>query len=257
MSGITFLSENFVDSANLSLTTGTENSQFPLVNLKNDSPSIKFRSVGSTAVVVIDLLTTRDLDYVALVADPIDSFKISSASIKTSLTNDFTLSTAIPVSLSVAQAIGYVNFTEVTHRFIELTLVGSGGFAEIGKVFAGKGLNIPLNSISISSFKYGYTDNSTVRKNDYGQKFIDKTNQVKNLGGTIEHCTKDEQELIDDMLIRHGKTYPMWMLIDQNEEAMNDGQFKLTIYGYNEAGLEWSADGGQLFTTSIEIKQAI
>jgi hypothetical protein len=257
MSGITFLSENLFDSATLSLTTGTENAQFPLVNLQNDSPSIKFRGVGSTAVILIDLLTTRDIDYIAVAADPIESFLVTSVSAKTSLTTDFSLSPTYLLDLSVSQTIGYIQFTEVTHRFVELTLVGSGGFAELGKVFIGEGLNIPLNSLSISSFKYGYDDRSTVRQNKYGQKFIDTTNQTKMLGGQIEFCTQEEQELLDDMLIRHGESYPLWMIVDQNEEAMNDGQFKLTIYGYNEGKLQWSADGGQLYSTSVEVKQAI
>jgi hypothetical protein len=36
MSGVNFLSENLIDNATLSLTTGTENSQFPLSSKRNN-----------------------------------------------------------------------------------------------------------------------------------------------------------------------------------------------------------------------------
>ena len=35
MSKLIFLSENYVDESNISLTTGTANAQFPLKNIKN------------------------------------------------------------------------------------------------------------------------------------------------------------------------------------------------------------------------------
>lgn len=257
MSGITFLSENYVDTATLSLTTGTENAQFPLDNIKNDSPSVKFRSIGSTAVVVIDLGATRDIDYVAVAADPIESFLITSASVKTSLTSDFSLSTAYPITLSLAQAIGHRSIPAVTHRFIELTLVGSGGFAEIGKVFVGEAINLPLNGFSISSFKYEVKDRSKVQENSYGQKFIDVTNQIKELGGTIEYCTKAEQEELDDMMLRHGQSYPLWVVLDPDSDALNSGVHKLTMYGYLENDISWSANGGQLYSVRVNMRQAI
>jgi hypothetical protein len=257
MSGITFLSRNLFDNATISLTTGTENSQFPLVNLKNDSPSVKFRSVGSTAVVLIDLLTTQAIDHVAIAADPADLFLISSATFKTSTTTDFSMSPTNTITLSSEHSIGYKSITEVTHRYVELTIVGSGGFAELGKVFVGKAINIPQNGISISSFSYGYDDKSVIKKNKYDQRFIDRLNTVKSLGGSIEYCTKAEQEEIDDMLIRHAKSVPIWVITDPDSEAMNEGQYKLAIYGYLDNQIKWSASGGQLYSTSIDVSQAI
>lgn len=257
MSGISFLSENLFDDAQLTLTTGSENAQFPLVNLKNDSPSVKFRSVGSTAVIEVDLLATRDIEYVAVCADPGAGFLITSATFKTSATNDFSLSTSYNIDLSNQQQIGFKKISTVSHRYVEITLTASGGFTELGKIFIGSAINIPQNSISIGSFEYGYNDRSVVRQNKYGQKFIDKLNTTKTLGGSIEFCTKEEQEIIDNMMIEKGESYPFWMIVDENSDAMNDGNFKLMIYGYAEGDLKWSAAGGQLYSTSIKMKQAI
>lgn len=257
MSGISFLSDNLFDDAELSLTTGSENAQFPLVNLKNDSPSVKFRGIGSTAVIVIDLLVTRDIQYVAVCADPNAGFLITSATFKTSTTNDFSLSTSHTIDLNNQQLIGFKKIPTINHRYVELTLTASGGFTELGKVFVGTAVNIPQNSLSIGSFKYGYNDRSVVRSNKYGQKFIDRLNTTKYLGGSIEFCTREEHETLDNMLLDKGESYPLWMIVDEESEAMNDGNFKLTIYGYVEGNLEWSSAGGQLYTTSINIKQAI
>lgn len=257
MSGITFLSDNLYSEASVSLTTGTENAQFPLSNLKNDSPSVKFRSIGSTAVLLIDLLATRDIDHVAIAADPIESFLITSASFKTSITTDFSLSTSHTIDLSVEQAIGFKSITQVSHRYVELTLIGSGGFTEIGNIFIGKGVNLPLNSYSISSFKYSYSDQANIRRNKYGQRFIDTRNNIKSISGTIEYCTKDEQETLDNMLLEHGQSYPLWVVLDPGSEAINDGKYKLTMYGYMENEISWSASGGQLYTIQIDMRQAI
>lgn len=257
MSGITFLSENHFDGASLTLTTGTPNAQFPLSNLQNDSPSVKFRSGGNTGVIEVDLLAAQDITYIAIAADPLTSFTITAATVKTSATTDFSLSTMYTIDLSQQQAIGFKSIPQVNHRYVEITLTGTGGFTELGKVFIGSEINIPQNSISISSFGYSYNDRSSIQANKYGQKFIDTLNQTKSLGGTIEYCTKDEQETIDNMLIYHGKSLPIWMILDENSEAFNDGNFKLMIYGYLNKDNSWSAAGGQLYNVSIEIDQAI
>lgn len=257
MSGITFLSDNLFDNATISLTTGTENAQFPLVNLQNDSPSVKFRGIGNTTVILIDLLTTQDITYVAVAADPANSFLITSATFKTSVTTDFSLSTMYTVDLSNDQGIGFKTIPEVNHRYVQLTLTGTGGFTELGKVFIGEAINIPQNSLSISSFAYGYADRSIIKENRYGQKFIDLINTVKSISGDIEFCTKDEQETIDNMLLDHGQSHPLWIIVDENSEAFNEGNFKLTMYGYMENDISWSASGGQLYNTTINMKQAI
>lgn len=257
MSALKFLVDNYFDEATISLTTGTENAQFPLVNLKNDSPSVKFKGVGNTAVILVDLLTTRDIDYVAVAADPMESFLINSITFKTSTTTDFSLSTMYTVDLSVEQTIGFKEIPEITHRYVEITITGSGGFTELGKVFIGKAVRLQQNSLSISSFKYGYNDRSSTRENKFGQRFIDESNLTKILGGTIEFCTQDEQEELDNIFLSKGQAHPFWMIVDQDSEAMTDGNFKLTIYGYMQNEPSWSAAGGQLYNTSIDLRQAI
>lgn len=257
MAGIYFLSENHVLTADLSITTGAANAQFPLSNIKNDSPSIKFRSTGNTVVIELDLLQTRTLNAVALMGDPVGTFYLTNATLKTSTTTDFTLSTPVVLDISADHNIGYSLFGSVSHRYAELTLTGTGSFAELGTLFLGQAINIAQNSLSIGSFKYGYKDKSVIAMNRYGQRFIDQLNLVKMLGGGLDYCTKAEQEELDDMFIRHGESVPLWMIVDPNNDGMNEGQYKLSIYGYLTEVPMWSAHGGQHYSAEINIEEAV
>jgi len=257
MSGINFLSENLVDNSTLTITTGAANSQFPLINLLNESPSNKFRSTGDTVVLEVDLLQTRDIDTIAIVGDPIGTFGVTDLVAKTSVTTDFSGSTPIPITLSPTNNMGYEFITEVSHRYVELTFTGTGSFSEVSNIFIGKRINLTQNNLSLGSFRYGYTDKSVVRRNDYGQHFIDTRNLVKFLSGGIENTNLTEQETLDDMFIRHSRHLPIWMIVDELGEGMNDGEFKLAIYGYLDRSPRWSAVGGQHYNANLRVNQAI
>lgn len=257
MSGINFLSENFFKTAFLSFTTGSENVQFPLSNLKNDSPSVKFRSSGNTVVLEIDLLQTRDIDTLALAGSPTEDFGMTAVSFKTSTTTDFSSSPVNTVTLVPSQNIGYAYITEVSHRFVEITFTGQGSYVEVGHIFIGSRINLPYQNLTIDSFQYEYSDRSIVKENAYGQKFINQYPLVKGLGGNIDVCDLDEQETLDDMFIYHGKHTPIWMIVDKDGQGMNEGESKLTIYGYLTEVPKWKARGGLHWSTSLNIDAAI
>lgn len=255
--GISFLSENLVDSSVLSLTTGSENAQFALENIKNEATAVKFRSQENNVVLVIDLQQTRNIDTFAIHGDTNTSLGLTSVSFKTSLTTDFTSSTAINVPISAEFLLGYVYLTTpVSHRFVEVTLTGTGSFVEVSNIFVGERIELLQQNLSISSFSYGFEDQSRVSSNSYGQKFIDKRNKIKQLGGNIEFCIKSEQETLDDMFLRHGESLPIWMIVDKEGDSINDGNYKLTIYGYFSDTPTWSASGGQTYNTSVNVEQA-
>lgn len=257
MAGINFLSDNYFIQGSKTLTTGTENAQFPLTNLDNASPSVKFRSSGNSVVIEIDLLQTRDIDTLALAGSPTEDFGMTAVSFKTSTTTDFSLSPVNNLTLVPSQNMGYAYITEVSHRFVEITFTGQGSYVEVGHIFIGSRINLTQQNLSIGSFEYSYQDKSRIRENEYGQKFINELPLVKSLGGTLEYCTQSEQETLDDMFIRHGKHEPLWMIVDRDGEAINEGASKLTIYGYLEAVPKWSAAGGKTYSASLSVKAAV
>lgn len=256
MAGIAFLSENFVDSSNLSLSTGTENAQFPLDNIKNDANAVKFRSQENSIVIVFDMQQTRAIDSFAIHGDTNGTLGLTTASIKTSLTTDFSGATAIPIALSAENLIGYEYFTEVSHRYVELTLTGTGSYAEVSTVFIGKRIELEQMNLSIDSFRYGYRDNSTTSNNRYDQMFVDKRNSTKFVSGAMEYCTKSEQETLDEMFRRHQRSEPLWMIVDKDSLGMNDAQYKLTVYGYLQDVPLWTANGGFHYSANIRVNQA-
>lgn len=255
--GITFLSDNLVDDAILSLSTGTENLQFPLVNIKNEATAVKFRSLENGIVIVFDFSQTRTIDTIALHGDTNGSLGMTAASLRTSLTTDFSGSVVTNISLSAENLMGYEYLTTpVSHRYAELTLTGTGVYTELSTLFIGERINIEQNNLSIDSFRYGNRDNSTTSNNKYDQLFIDKRNSTKFVAGTLEFCTKTEQSTLDEMFRRHQRSKSLWMIVDKDGVAITDGEFKLTTYGYLQDVPLWSAAGGQHYTTNVRLNQA-
>ena len=257
MAGISFLSRNLLDDANISITTGSANAQFPLSNLKNPSPSKKFRSTGNTVVLVLDLLQTREIDMFSIFGDTTGVFGVTACSIKTSVTNDFSLATPVSVPLYPEQNMGYVFNTLVSHRYVEVTLTGTGAFCEVGAIFLGKRVDLEQNNLSIASFKYEYDDLSDISRNRYGQKFIDDLPLVKSIGGRLEYCNKTEQAQVDNIVLYNGRKRPLVMVVDQAGIAMEDSESKLTIYGYLTSMPSWTANGNFHYSTDIEIEGAV
>ncbi len=255
--GLHFLSDNQVDIASISISTGTEHAQFPLTNIQNTSPSKKFRGIGGTVVIVLDLLTNRDIDTIAVLGDPLNGFGFTTMSIKTSTTTDFSLSVAIPITISNEHNVGFEFITPVSHRYVQVTVTGAGPYQEINQLFIGERLEVDTNDISISSFRYYYDDKSNFRSNKYGQKFIEERNKIKSIAGSIEFCTKAEFETLDDLFLYHREVRPLWFIVDPDSEAMNDGAYRLMVYGYFEKIPQWSASGGQHYNTSFRVEEAV
>ena len=255
MAGIKFFSENYIDNATLTLSSGGENAQFPLVNVNNASPSVKYRSTGSSVVIVAVLGQTRDIGAVAIAGDPSGTFVVASASVKLSVTDDFSESATINLDIGGAQSIGFATFAPQSRRFIQITLTGA-EYVELGALFVGQLVELENQNLSIDSFAYGYKDLSQSSRNRYGQVFVDALPLLKSLSGELQYCTKSEQETLDDLFIWHGTKRPLWIVVDSEGVGMNDGEFKLTCYGYLQEVPVWSAASGQHYSCPITVEQA-
>lgn len=257
MAGISFLSENLTDEAVYTITTGAANAQFPIENLKSDFTTKKFRSTGNTVVFEVDWQQNRDIDFLALAGDATESLGVTAVSVKLSITTDFSSSLVYNLDLSAEHNVGFVSFDSVTARYAEVTVTGTGSYSEIGKMFIGSRVNLDQNSISISSFKFGRNDNSSIRQNKFGQKFIDIRNQTKTISGSIRHMNATETDTVDDLYVRHGKHKPIWLVMDENSAAMTEGKYKLTVYGYFSSDPSFSAAGGQNYNVNISLDMAV
>jgi len=112
-------------------------------------------------------------------------------------------------------------------------------------------------NLDLSSFKYGYKDLSRVTRNLYGQKFVDERPMNKELSGSIKYCTKEEMDGLDDLFMRFGVHEPLFMVTDIGGASFIDSEYKGSIYGYLKSMPSWSADGGQLYSTSISFEEVV
>jgi hypothetical protein len=257
MSGISFLSNNLIDNSVLAVTSGGENAQFPLSNLKNTSPALKFRSTGNTVTVVVDTQVLGPVDTIALVGDPTGSLGVSAVTVKSSVTLDFSLSTPINLVLSSEFNASYNFITETADRYWQLECTGTGGFVELSNIFIGQRINLAVSNYSISSFSYRYNDNSTIRRNEYGQHFVDERNLSKKLRGTLEYLSKDEMVTVDDMFKVHGRNKPLWVIVDDSNFSVDDSLYRLSIYGFMTRYPTWTVAGGQHWTATMTVQEAI
>jgi len=256
MSNIRFLSENLVDNAVITLTQGTANAQFPLANIKNESPSIKFRSNESAIKVQFDMVQTRTVNAIALVGDPQSTLGVTSAVLRYSATTDFSSSPVIPITLSAEFNIGIEFIDDVAARYFEIEFNNS-TVCELSNIFIGAQIDLPFQNYSIGSFAYLHTDNSTIRKNEYGQAFVDVRNIQKKIRGRIEYADKTEFEILDDMFKYHGRHKPIWVIVDNQSAAVSNGAYRFSTYGYIEQFPQWQAQGGQHYSCTISIQEAI
>lgn len=257
MSGLNILSENLINDATISLSSGTENAQFPLSNLLNESPALKFRSTTNTVTILLDATVTRTVDTVMLVGDATETIGVTAVTVKGSVTTDFSGSTAIPVVINSEYNMGIALPTAGSFRYWQVEVTGTGSFVEIGNIALGERVQLTENNLGINSFQYKHNDKSDVYENEYDQKFVDTKNAVKSITGRIEYCTKTEQDTLDEIYRRHGRHLPLWMIIDENSDGMIDGLFRLSIYGHLLRGPIWKATGGQTYSSTITVKEAI
>lgn len=254
--GIRFLCEDYMETADITVTSGTENAQFPISNVKTPVLGKYARLESNSATIVIDLHQISNIDSFVVLGNPQHTFGFTNVSVKTSPMNDFTSAISYNIPLNAQQNMGYVFLEDpVAHRYVEFTFTGTGSYVEIGRIMIGDHIYLPQNNLSIGTFSYGYTDLSTVSKNQYNQRFIDKRNMVKTLGGSIESCTKEEMDQLDTLFINKGRHEPIFMVTDIGGMSLIDAEHKLSIYGYFENNPSWSAVGGQLYSTSITIEE--
>lgn len=257
MSVFTIMYDNLVNTSTMDITTGAENAQFPLNNILNESPSLKFRSTGNSVVIEFDFSQTREIDTAIIVGDKTTGLDLTSAYLKTSTTTDFSSSTQNDFVLDSENNIGIVYLTSVSHRYAQLTVQGNGSYCQISNLFIGKRNELSENGLSTTSFRYSYQDRSRISENKYGQKFIDVLNLQKKISGSIEYVNSSEFNVLEEIFLAVGVTQPVWVILDKDSVAMTDGFGKLSIYGYFDKYPEWNARGGILYSTSMTIEEAI
>jgi hypothetical protein len=246
MSCLNFLSENQIDDATLSILTGTENAQFPLSNIKSAFTTKEFRSTGNTVEILVDLLSIQEIDSFAVTGHSLDGLGFTDMNIYGSASTDFSGSTAINIDTNDEHNFGFKLFTGVSFRFWKIEITGTGSFARLSNIFLGKKVD----------FTDTNKDNAKVRKNKYGQRYIDTVNRIKTIKGSLQHLNRNEYDMVNDLFTIHGVNKPLWMIVDPEGVSATDGQFMFSIYGYLRKVSAITMSGFGVYNAAVDMEQA-
>lgn len=258
MSNLTFLTNNRLLEGEVSMITGTENAQFPLKNIKHAFTTKVFRSNEGYVELLIDLKATDDINAFAIVGSSVNGLGFGDVKLQGSLSTDFTGSPVIPVDVSANHNFGFALFEpEGAFRFWKLTFTNTGGdYVEVSNLYLGDKTEIVTNGITTESFKYSNEDNLNISANKYGQKFIDKFNNIKTLEGEVKFVNAEEFDLLNDMYIQTGQHLPVWALVDPEGQMGEDSEFMFSGYFYFGKDLKWQLAAPFLYNVKINLIEA-
>ena len=256
MCNLAILTNNYVDSADLSIITGTPNAQFPLENIKEPFTTKVFRAGGNTIQVLVDLTQTRTIDTFAITGNALTGLGFTTVSIAGSGSTDFTSATEIPITVNSEYNFGFNFFTAVDYRFWRIT-INTTTSGDISNIYLGERKELTENGISQSSLQYSVSDNSTVSNNRYGQSFINTYNRIKTISGEIQLCNNAEFELLEDIWTYHGRNRPVWFILDPNGTSVTNGEYIFSMFCYIDDDFVWSNAGADLYNVSLSLRQVI
>jgi hypothetical protein len=253
MSLATFMSDNLIDNCQLTLVTGTSNSQFPLDNIKHVFSTKVFRSTGTSCSILIDTFATNVVDIIALRGSTVDGIGFTSATIEGSATPVFS-GTPISIEVSNTYNFAFKELTLSTHRYWKLVLTGS-TYVELSNIFIGQKVQMQDNNIDMG-FSYTLNTNSKITTNTYGMKFVDEYNKLKQIKGSVKFCNSIEFDQLNDIHNNNGDNKPIWFMLDSlNSLTITNSKFLFSGMFYL-SDLTWTATSQELFDVNLVFTEA-
>ena len=257
MSNLTFLSDNRVLEASLSMITGTANAQFPLTNIQHDFTTKVFRSNEDTIEILVDLKQSVAIDSFAIVGSSVSGLGFGDVSLYGSLSTNFTGATEISVDINAEHNFGFKLWNAGgSFRYWKLVINNTGGnYVELSNLYLGVRTEIS-NGIDLNTFKYSQQDNTKITTNAYGQRFIDTYNKSKSMSGQIKFLNKQEFDTINSLYIQHGKSIPIWVIVDPDGVMASDGEYLFSGYFYFSKDLSYVSSGPFLYNVELILSEA-
>lgn len=254
---LTFLDNNRVLDATLSMITGTENAQFPLTNLQKDFTTKVFRSNENVIEILVDLKISESIDAFAIVGSSATGIGFTDITIQGSGSIDFTGAAVINIDIAAEFNFGFKLFTAASFRFWKISVVQTAGsFVELSNFFIGTKTQLTQNGFSSASFVYTGRENVRIQQNRFGQRFIDKYNKINELSGSVEFVNSAEFTTINEVFMQHGRNIPLWVLVDPDGQLVDDGEFIFSGYFYFTEDIEWQSVTTGLFNIELAFSEA-
>jgi hypothetical protein len=240
------------------ITPSTENAQFPASNIADARRSKVFRSTTNSDHIYFDFGAAESIDSFFMVGHTFDGLGIVTASLE--LNNVATWTSGAPVTIPITidtendMAFGDVG-TPGNYRYAKLIITSTLGYCEIGKIFIGLGSDLGTENDFQYPLSIKFSNNSTIQRNRYGQKFIDEIREQKIFGGEMRSMTNDEVEEIHDLARQCSTTKPFFMRIS-NVNVFNDTD-RLSGYYYLRDEPEFTFDRGGYWSVKLGLEEGM
>lgn len=229
---VQFFYYNLVDQDPTVITSGDENAQFPLSNLKDERSTKVYRSNSASDAVVFDFVTIEPVDSILVRGHLFDGIGfLGNLTIEANPTNDWT-SPAFSTTLTPNPEynMGYLSLPSTeSYRFWRVSGSGAGYF-ELADIFIGKSYESERN-ISLN-FDFDENDMSTYRRNRYRQRFTDELPDQKIFNGRINLIKKENTPNFRKFINYVGEKKSFWMIPDESECVMEDFEILTAKYKF-------------------------
>lgn len=255
-----FYHYNLVTQPTTTITASNEDAFFPASNIADARNSKVFRTTtGTTSVnVVFDFITTETVNAV-LIQGGLDGLGFAgNLTIQANATDSWgapSFSTTLTPNENFNK--GYVSFADQSYRFWRINASNAGeDYVEIGKIFIGAKLVIDANVERNITFgwKWELEDNASIRKNRYGEAFIDEINKLYRITAAFKFLRETQAYNLLDAFYYVGKSKPLWLVVDADENFA-DTKERFMIYGYLEKIPEATNTHFGLFDISFGIQE--
>ena len=152
----------------------------------------------------------------------------------------------------------YLDINATNCRYWRITLSNTGGdnnFVGCSNIFLGTATTMTNNAISYG-WEFQRIDRSTVQEGRYGQRYIDRINDQKQIRAGFELLDLDEFEIIDDMFKWCGKHTPIWLIVDPDEVIVNNANVFSGYFLFTERPSFTNTAHG-LMNTSFELIEVV
>lgn len=254
MANCIFLAENLVDTATLSIVSGTADAQYPVTNIAHDFSTKVFRSTGTSCSILIDTLAVNAVDYIAIRGSQIDGLGFTTATIEGSATTTFS-GTPVSIDISAANNFAFKSLTSSSLRYWKLVLTGS-SYVEVSNIYLGLKTQMSDNNINLG-WSYKQLTNNKVSTNNFGQRFIDTYGFTKTIQGDIKYANATEFDQLNNIQLSNGENKPIWFLLDStNAMSVTDSKYLFSGMFYM-SDLTWKSVAPSLFDVNVTLTEAM
>lgn len=210
--------------------------------------------------VVIDLLSTEEIDTFALLFDPMRQVPLSSSAvlkIQGNATNVWSApSVDVTVSLDTTfDAATYFWSASQSYRYWRVKVVDPANtnlYVELSKIFLGKATQL-ASAIQKNGWSWSEEDQSKLERTAYGHVYADIYPIRKELSVGFPPLTYVDLKTMNNIFRQVGRTTPILVSLDPTEEAYDKDHF--LICGTLKDSFKAGHVMGQYFETAMTIEE--